>query len=56
MSDESPAHRPPKYDEAMRRKQIHLPKEMIEYATDKGDGTLAKGVRECIKESMEYED
>jgi len=37
----------------MKRKQIHLPEEMIKYAREKGDGTLAEGVRQCIKESMD---
>lgn len=56
MPDDNPQHRPPKYDKSMKRKQIHLPDEMIEFARDKGNGTLAEGVRKCIKESMEREE
>lgn len=47
------AHRPPKYDSAMKRKNLHLPEHMIEYAREKADGKLAEGVRQCIQESMD---
>jgi len=53
MPNDTPNHRPPKYGKSMKRKQIHLPEEMIKYAREKGDGTLAEGVRQCIKESMD---
>ena len=51
--NDNPPHRPPVYDEAMKRKQIHLPDEMIEFARSKGHGTLAEGVRACIAEAMD---
>ena len=51
--NDNPPHRPPTYDEAMKRKQIHLPDEMIEFARSKGHGTLAEGVRACIAEAMD---
>jgi len=51
-----PGHRPTIYDEPMERKQIPLPPHLIEYARELADGTLAKGVRQCIEESMDREE
>lgn len=56
MESQKDHHRPPKYGESMKRKNIHLPEHMIEYAKKKGGGTLAEGVRLCIEEAMDRSD
>jgi len=54
MSKKTRQHgRPPKYNQPMDRKNIHLPPSLIEYARNVGDGSLAEGVRRCIEQHAE---
>jgi len=45
-----------KYDEAMERRTIHLPPQLIKLAQDIGGGTLAEGVRRALEQARDSQD
>jgi len=54
MPDERPDLR--KYDEAMERKIVHLPPQLVSIAQELGDGVMAEGVRRALEQARDSQD
>jgi len=51
MASSNPSHRPPKYEEKMKRRSLYMPDDLYEYAKQiSDDDTFAGGVRQALEE------